>query len=461
MECKQSNQDFAARIGLIKGAVDCSPMQITARIVRPSSSSFENCRVEPQRFENHERCYLIVDKKTEQPLFDPTVYCLAQLRSRNLSANTIRNRCYSILALLLAADAAGIPLTNRVQEAKPLTLAECHLVSRYCRYSVGDLRHLTSTDYALLSAPSKTAYFRGLKVMAPATFRIRLDDAWDYVDWLYDMEMSLHEDSSPEYRRLFDGLKRLRRYRKIIKFGRRRTTIGQREGLSPDSRDLLLQAVCPTSSMNPFSGTFCRSRNLVIVLLGLKLGLRPGEILGLDASADLDLVERTLMVRRRADDPDDRRDEQPNAKTRDRILRFDEETARAIERYLRYRGQVPGARTHGFLIVAARTGVELSPSGYKKIFKTLREKVTGLPADLVSYLLRHTFNDLFSELADKKKLPEAKEVKARNYANGWSENSTTARTYTRRYTRRQATAFSLELQAQIVFPAGTPSERAL
>ena len=167
------------------------------------------------------------------------------------------------------------------------------------------------------------------------------------------------------------------------------------------------------------------------------------------------------MVRRRADDPSDRRPEQPNAKTRDRILRFDEETARAIETYLKYRGQIRGARTHGFLIVAARTGVELSPSGYKKIFRTLREKVVGLPADLVSYLLRHTFNDLFSELADKKKLPESKEVKARNYANGWSEGSRTAQTYTRRFTRREATKFSLELQAQIIVPAGSPNEGAL
>jgi hypothetical protein len=120
-----------------------------------------------------------VDKTIEQPLFDPTVYCVAQLRSRNLAANSIRNRSYSILALLLASNAAGIKLMDRVSEARPLTLPEFQLISRYCRFSVDDLRLLASTEYAVSSPTTKMAYITGLKPMAPATFRIRLDDVWE------------------------------------------------------------------------------------------------------------------------------------------------------------------------------------------------------------------------------------------------------------------------------------------
>lgn len=61
-----------------------------------------------------------------------------------------------------------------------------------------------------------------------------------------------------------------------------------------------------------------------------------------------------------------------------------------------------------------------------KIFVVLRRKCPDLPRDLVARVLRHTWNDQFSDIMDRKKVSEETEKKIRSRQMGWSETSATA-----------------------------------
>jgi integrase len=79
----------------------------------------------------------------------------------------------------------------------------------------------------------------------------------------------------------------------------------------------------------------------------------------------------------------------------------------------------------------------------------LRRKCPDLPDDLSPHVLRHTWNDHFSELMDEKGVPEEIEHKMRSRLMGWSETSKTATTYTRRHVHKRARAAALQLQRSI------------
>ena len=71
---------------------------------------------------------------------------------------------------------------------------------------------------------------------------------------------------------------------------------------------------------------------------------------------------------------------------------------------------------------------------------------------LSSHTMRHTWNDRFSEQAEKMKLTDAIEEKARNEQQGWADNSKTASTYPRRYASRKGREVSLKLQEDLDVP---------
>ena len=104
---------------------------------------------------------------------------------------------------------------------------------------------------------------------------------------------------------------------------------------------------------------------------------------------------------------------------------------------------------HEYLFVADRTGAPMSLSALNKCFAFLRIRIPDLPDDLSPHVLRHTWNDNFSEVMDRNNTPEADEQKMRSVLMGWSENSDTAIIYTRRHVRKKASQVSLAMQSDM------------
>jgi integrase len=119
-----------------------------------------------------------------------------------------------------------------------------------------------------------------------------------------------------------------------------------------------------------------------------------------------------------------------------------------------HRRQLPAAKKHPFLFVASRTGQPLTLVAAKKLFVELRQGCSRLPKDLSAHVLRHTWNERFSEEVDKKGIDPETEKHIRSYLMGWAPTSPMAATYTRRHVQRKAREVSFALQTKLMNPGG-------
>ena len=176
--------------------------------------------------------------------------------------------------------------------------------------------------------------------------------------------------------------------------------------------------------------------------------MRRGELLGLQIG-DLDQRLPQLSILRRADAAEDPRIIQANTKTSDRIVELRPAIMRAVWSYIRTdRKMIKTARKYPQLIVAD-DGEPLSAKSIDRMFVQLRKACPGLPVTLTSHVMRHTWNERFSEQAEQMGLTETAEEKARNEQQGWADNSKSAATYTRRHASRKGRAIALKLQEQL------------
>jgi integrase len=231
----------------------------------------------------------------------------------------------------------------------------------------------------------------------------------------------------------------------------KRAKLGAREGLSTDDQDRLLAVVHPDSPDNPWQRGFVRLRNWLIVVLLLATGMRRGELLGLQIG-DLDQRLPQIKILRRADAPEDLRLIQANTKTNDRMVEVRPAIMAAVWNYIKNdRRKIKAARKHPLLIVAD-DGEPLSFKSIDKLFAQLREACPGLPVRVTSHVMRHTWNERFSEQAELMGLSERREEKARNEQQGWTDDSRSAETYTRRYASRKGREIALKLQEKLDVP---------
>jgi len=380
---------------------------------------------------------------------------------RNLASNTIGNALRSLQLLVSFLERERIDLIERFCAGEVLKLHEIEALVQACRRPLeaisdagggGASRDPASSNVRSLEGVRCRLRYEAPTIVNAAVTATRLQCIRDYVRWL----SGLHLDrcvTSPnqrgELRAAVDGF--------ALALEARMPGGGAseaREGLSPDHRQRLRDVTRPESPENPWADDHARYRNAVMIDWLYDLGLRRGELLSV-RSSDVDFRRGVVTISRRPDDPGDPRRNQPVVKTRGRELPLSAANLDATRHYvINIRGSIPGARMHEYLFVATDTGAPLSVPGLAKIFRVLRSRIADLPIDLSPHVLRHTWNDRFSEEMDQKKVSEETEKKARSYLMGWSETSGTAGTYTRRHVREQAKRVSLELQEKMLGKEG-------
>ncbi|WP_258001199.1 tyrosine-type recombinase/integrase [Janthinobacterium sp. ROICE36] len=231
--------------------------------------------------------------------------------------------------------------------------------------------------------------------------------------------------------------------------GKGRNGLGKRTSLTQEAQERVWQVIGPESPENPWKGAHARARNELIVRWLLGLGVRRGELLGVDIRL-INFRSNEVVVVRRADDKHDPRGIQPNAKTLDRVLPFNGDLAKRTQDYIiNFRRKFPLAKKHPFLFVA-NGGRPLGIRALNKIFEALRERCPDLPDDVMPHVLRHTWNDNFSIAMDDSGTAPENEQKMRSRLMGWKPTSKTAETYNRRATERRARKASLEMQEKMV-----------
>lgn len=403
-----------------------------------------------------ERLPVLLDRDG-QPMFAPTVFALTEVRGKNLAANTVGIVLRSVMAFHLFLDARGIDFDGRLASGELLSLGEVEDLARLCRRPLTELAALSrSSEGMALNVVSLEKVRMGVQKtstadVAPDVAASRLRYIRMYLQWLATERLSRHGLAPSVASRLGDTARFVAEaIDSRIPHGSGRNALGQREGVSDEVVAELLRVVDPHSPDNPWRDQHTRYRNALLIHWLLYLGLRIGEVLGVRVS-DIVAYRKEVTIHRRADDPDDPRQYQPQTKTRARVLPVSGTLLAETQAYiLNHRSALPKAKKHAFLFVASRTGQPMTLATVGKLFKELRERCPSLPEGLTGHVLRHTWNDAFSKKMDEGGVTPENERQARSYLMGWSPTSDTAAVYTRRYVRNKAKEVSLGLQEQLV-----------
>lgn len=409
------------------------------------------------RLSSGERLPLLFDRDRGFPLFDPTVYALTQIRARNRSSATIESALRAVQVLYLALEICDIDLEARFQDGRVLTVGELDELVRLSRLTIEKLRPLAKArtfkprfNISSLESHRLKAGKAFIEVCSNvAAHRVRC--IRDYLHWLISVRLGKLNPRDEVFRLLsmadqevISGLTA-----RVGGVGENRNTLYKREGLEPEVVTELMRVIVPGHAENPWRSIFVQKRNFVMLHWLNGLGVRRGELLNIKIS-DIEFRKQEVVIARRADDPDDPRLLQPKTKTRDRILPLSDSLCRITSEYVvSERRKISGVKGHDFLFVSDKTGEPLSLSALNKCFQILRVSCPNLPSTLSPHVLRHTWNDRFSEAMDRVEVTPAIEQKMRSYQQGWSEASGTAATYTRRHIRKRANQASLEMQKKM------------
>lgn len=403
---------------------------------------------------NGERLPLLCSSLTGEPLYEPLLYALTELRATNKAVNTLRQALRAIQLLQLVLQELDVDLSARLAGGQSLALAEVEAVARAASLTMDELADEDEAPSPMnvfrLEAARARDQARTFDEVAPGTKSIRLHYIRHYLDWLAKSTLLRLDPVKP----VFGALRMSSQVvsatlRERMPGTGSRNTENAREGLAPDELARVKQVIAVDSTENPWKGRHNRVRNNLMVRWYQLVGVRRAELLNVRVS-DINFQRCEVLVARRPDAPDDPRKEQPLVKTADRSFPVDPELLADTHNYIRtQRRSLPGARKHGYLFVAYPTGRPLSLSAVNLVFQQLRTR-DGLPNTLSPHVVRHSWNDAFSDYADKEGLSPEVERKTRARAMGWSETSETAAKYTRRHTRRKSRESLIQMQEKLV-----------
>lgn len=383
-----------------------------------------------------ERYCLLVEPESGMPLFYPSLFITTQVRNRSLSIASMDAASTAINVLLTHCNELGIDLQGRIRGRRFFNPAELDAVRDACQLRFG--KH---GSVAVLSFRRSNARQR----IGAGSEYTRLTHIANYLQWLSQTLLGTAVDGAAA--RQIDQV-----HRGLI--GRR--PIGKRSGAvknGPTSEQvaILHEVADPKAGRSPFKDDGVCVRNALIIDVLFYLGVRGGELLNIRIS-DIDWKRHQLVIARRPDEKKDPRKRQPLVKTLDRRIPLSEILVDRLHAYLvKHRNKVPGARKHDYLFVTHKSGrtqgQPLSISGYQKVIKTVAAAAPELEG-LHGHLLRHGWNERFSEYMDRLEHPPSpeKQEAMRSYAQGWREGSGTSATYNSRFIERKTHEAQLKLQ---------------
>jgi integrase len=359
-----------------------------------------------------------------------------------------------------------INLTERLREGNILSPAECEFIVKASKLKSTVIIPETTNYEEIDNKPKSNRLVSLEKYRAPMksldpdayvdapTTAIRLGYIRAFLIWRANREIlrssSLIRTNLIELRNLVDV-----ELKNMTPTVSGRTTLGGRMGIDLKSQVLLRHVVMPDHPQNPWKSEFTKARNQLIINALLTLGIRRGELLGLRVT-DLRPQMQEIFIMRRPDDAQDSRLDEPNTKTRDRLLPLTTDLYRLVKVYLSLRHEIVRG-SHNFLIVANNSN-PLSKSGLQRIFDELNN-IPGFPM-VGPHILRHTF---FENLAEELTLAGIGDTEILGYLRqqgGWSDTSNTPSNYIKRFAQERANEAAMSLQEKLLinFSSGVLDE---
>jgi len=376
-----------------------------------------------------ERLPILIDFRSKIPLRLPNLWLLLSRRIKN-QASTLEREARTIGYFHWWADKHGVDLEQRFKSGNGLIAEEIN----------PSLYDWLRKDFTSGRSIKKIA-------VAPITHRSRLETIRDYVLWHMDQTLSSIDIHDNKFDRIVAKRELIsRQFNKDMPSVR----MNRRIGLEVEQRHKFLQIIRPDSKDNPWDESV-RYRNYILCLTYLMLGLRRAEALKIYLN-DLNLngARPTLAVKRKPDDVNDPRKQEPRVKTLGRIIPLSQDIAKLFHDYIiEHRSKIPNAKKSPFLFLASNTGNPLSLMAVNNIFYQIIKKHSEFESVLTPHILRHSYNDLLSEIADEQRVSEYDAIEIRNYLCGWSRFSDQGENYRQRYIKQRATELSISHQSKI------------
>lgn len=415
----------------------------------PPSSKTEKYVAKRIRFRNGERLSVLL--RAGMPVHIAVLF-LNRYRTRGLAANTIHDVCDVLAGLHNHMQRREVDIWERLSAGHFLSLPDLNAFAEAAQYKKRQLDEVDEAKAkrvvnmeklrlrATVKAKPRTPVSGSSHAFRLRTARAYLKFVSDYARACLPEEQAAILDAETQ-----QGLAVLQAQVPRVSG---RSKVGARKGLTREQEALLLNVIDPNSPKNPWKSPFVRIRNRMIVITLLAGGMRKGEMLGLKVQ-DLLAHNAKLQILRRADDPEDSRRYQPCTKTADREVPLGRNICHALEDFIRHERHSIKAARRIPQIFTSDEGDALSLSSANQIFVAIRRACPELPRDLTAHVLRHTWNDRFSEYADETGMAPVEEERARAELQGWVARSQMPATYTGRHTERKGRAVALSIQEKL------------
>lgn len=210
-----------------------------------------------------------------QPLFEPTVYSLMELRARNLAMNSISSILRAIQAFYLFLDIRQINLFSRLTSGQMLSLGEVEDLTRLCRLPMERLEtmspepahdddrnrgRLVGKGQDAISAEDRGLFEFGFCRNASSIHRRLSQMAGLRLPIRQKLEKNVADSLEQSLERVLTAINA-----RIPKASGAKA-LGRQEGLSAESASELPCVVSPHSQDNPWQDDYVRYRNALICL---------------------------------------------------------------------------------------------------------------------------------------------------------------------------------------------------
>jgi len=375
-----------------------------------------------------------------------------------MADNTIKRYVEELLYVLKFFNQCSIDLIERAESGEFLQQYEYQnfYESSFSRHSINSSNN---NNLSLTTIESK--YFRNIlaanernnNLVSSDTIKGRLRQLRKLLEWLY---LEIHISNQipiqiiDRYKKSILVIKNDERALNLTK--RTNITISFEESVIPDSVfSELLRIIKPNSPDNPFKKS--KLRNYLIVLLLIETGIRRGSLAKLKISdCQFHGSYDRISLYKTENDRTDCRLNRAKHKTKPHISIVCKNVMRALKLYIdTVRLSFPQSSTHDFIFVSEKNsrgtlGFPLSLNSINQIFIILSE---ALNFKIHPHKLRHKWNEILDNKAEKINISGEQLEDIRKYAMGWSQNSTMNQIYNDKSIAKKTREISLIHQEEI------------
>ncbi len=398
---------------------------------------------------------VIVDEQG-QPLFHPNVYATLNYRDIGASPFTIEKILRSLGMVYLWSSARSLDLDHSLISGDFLSMEQMEDLALFLRMD----RKSQDQESAPPVAKKTSKIVRleqvrgGFECYQPNHSQIsaveggaRIRVAANYFEFHLQRRLAAMKASATEIE-LVKSISEsaIARLRALIPLAGTASEDETLEGLTKATMAAAEHAFHPDSDDNPFSTPFLRARNYLIFKFLVETGSRRSELRYIKVE---DVDYSTHRVRLRV------------SKTIARTNAISTVLSVAYHDFImnHWSKIPPRARSHGYLFVTAE-GNHLALDSINLIFREMRRKVPGLPADFAPHAFRRTWNDRLSEKIDAqpvdKRMPPEQEIQVRNRLMGWKKGSRMGERYAKRFIRKRSDEIGEELANELT--EGKPTD---